>query len=354
MLELLHWTRAPAKRSERQTQHWHHKMMSTKPTEVLFIFLAHILVYSRANDTHPTTMVIGRRQSHQIATTNGHVPQFSTDLPGKSGHRILMVVNYHWSNYSSLDFVQNVYIPFFRKNYNHQVDVVIYGPDADGIVKSNYLNQNGFYSYQTLTVAYRESPKIYDGYMLINDDCFVNPFFFNHHNLSQILVQKNQLLLYKQRWFWARTLNDRNISFWNAAVSTMRAACSQKRYPMCKELRKRRDRAISLRKGWSDFFYYPKELMEEYVKFGDMCYANRSFLEICMPTFAANYDYYVLPMCSKLTKKNFLRCGNVHPIKYGASFVENREIMAKWFTFLQNRKKLFTQRNIIRKGKFQY
>ena len=83
---------------------------------------------------------------------------------------ILLAFNFHWNNgYPALEFLRNDYIPFFKRHCRYRIDVVFFGPGRDAReVYDNGLPENGWFSYKTLSLAYKMKPG-YDGYILLND-----------------------------------------------------------------------------------------------------------------------------------------------------------------------------------------
>ena len=122
---------------------------------------------------------------------------------------ILCIVNFNFPHYENIQIIQKLYENFFP-------NMVFYGPgqhpEIHSIEHRGYIGSHptlpeyieGYFGYKEIADAMKRYPD-YEGYLWINDDCFINVFNFERLNTSKIWVtplkftQKSDT---DQFWFW--------------------------------------------------------------------------------------------------------------------------------------------------------
>lgn len=247
-----------------------------------------------------------------------------------------MIFNFHWySNYTGLEFIKEQYIPFFKRCCRHALDVVIYGPkeDKDRGVFSNYLPENGWFSYKTLQMAYERNVG-YDGYLFLNDDSFVNPIMFDQHNPDKILAEAvSRKPMNGSRWSWPHRRHNGSTF-----IERMKMAENDVCRGFGRDLHMCRTnvRHHWITMGRADMVYYPARYMPILVPFLKTCLEHSAFLEMCVPAFTANFPYVAVPNCHRpMYRHNSTHCGYNHPVKYGAKYADNRKRMKDVFEWIE-------------------
>lgn len=249
--------------------------------------------------------------------------------------RILLALNFHWNNgYPALEFLKTDYFPFFKRHCRHNIDVIFFGPGHDKRgVYDNGLPENGWFSYKTLSLAYKMKPG-YDGYILLNDDAFLNPILFNKHDPSKILAEPAMRHAASTReWYWMQQQYN-GTTFGKAMEKMQDNWCeSHDEFPMCRSP----IRGLWMTVGCADFAYYPAEYMPLLVSFLDQCLRESVFLEFCVPAFTANFEYIAVSNSVDIPNKdNYAECGYRHAVKYGRgpAYDRNRARMREVFKWI--------------------
>jgi hypothetical protein len=93
------------------------------------------------------------------------------------GDDILLIINYHFPYYDSINLLKKIYSPYFP-------NIVFYGPQGHpGIEVCNHYQ--GWFSYKDIGMAMQKYPG-YAGYLLINDDLIINPSNFERFDKTCI------------------------------------------------------------------------------------------------------------------------------------------------------------------------
>lgn len=265
--------------------------------------------------------------------------------------RILMVFNFHWyNNYPALDFLKEHYIPFFKRCCRHNLDVIFFGPEKDEErnVYSNSLPEDGWFSYKSLQLAYQMKPD-YDGYLFLNDDSFVNPLMFDQHDPDKILAEPaTRQPTTGSGWVWMH-IRWQGMKFGKRMKIAENSIC-QKYGEQFQSMCSSPFRNKWVTSGRADFVYYPAKYMPLFTAFVSECLAHSAFLEMCVPSFTANFDYMAVPNHRKVPDKDdYTECGYVHPVKYGTgeAFAANRGYMQKMFRWM-DQQRLFNSSVVVR------
>lgn len=243
-----------------------------------------------------------------------------------SEKKILLIINFAWHKYENTHFLNNVYIPFFRKYFKFKCDVIYFGPKKSTMYNINSYNlpENGFYSYKSLIMAYEQN-KHYYGYLYINDDGFLNPFLINIYNFTKIIIESiHYINTTNNIWPFIKRKNEYNISYYTSLNVVVRQICMNKKYISSKLCKAYNPPYII--GGWSDFFYIPSSNIKEVVCLMKIFLQNLVFLESTITTISQLFDYEVLWKKCNLNKLYFLyTCPYVHPVKY--SIETNKKII---------------------------
>lgn len=246
----------------------------------------------------------------------------------------LFVFNFHWIKYSCFNYINNVYIPYIKRNFHHKCNFVFYGPNKSNIypIKYNGLKENGFYSYYTIVKAYYDESTIYDGYFLLNDDSFFDPivFFKKGYNLTLPIIEAIGFMSSNlSSWSWPKKINYRGITFRQAFLNFIQNICQRKsiyglKYSHCRLCNFNININIG---GYADFFYIPYSYISDYIILFDLAYKEGMFLEMAVSTIAYMFKYVTLG--KKCYYINLLgSCPHIHPIKFSSK--RNRDIVQKY------------------------
>jgi hypothetical protein len=177
-----------------------------------------------------------------------------------SSPRLLIIYNFHWSDrVSSIVPIRQFYLPYLQRSLKYPSDVVFYAPRAfPGLgILSNGLQDNGYFSIETFTVAYLSRSREYLGYLFLNDDGIIDPFLFNGHNFSKIALETAELQHGPSvNWGWYSNVLRPGRSGWMCLQSWFKDVCSSAltpfpALPMCANYtrtdRKYASRPVALR-----------------------------------------------------------------------------------------------------------
>lgn len=97
----------------------------------------------------------------------------SEDVLQTKFQKILLVIHYNHEHYKSIDFLKKIYSPLFP-------NIVFYGPQSHPEITAVYTDRGQLFS-RVVTHALKSYPG-YQGYIFLQDDCFMN--FWNYARLS--------------------------------------------------------------------------------------------------------------------------------------------------------------------------
>lgn len=188
---------------------------------------------------------------------------------------ILLVINFSHPHYENIDFLKELYGPYFS-------DIVFFGPtEHPGVDLVD--NCRGWCSYTTLGLAMEKYPH-YKGYLYTNDDCIINVWNLKRFNTSKIwFTQLGHAQLRPdaiQNWGW-----------WQMSVGYEAVV---KSYAMLDDEHK-----LTLSKncgnntvlwGFSDVVYIPARYRKDVIKLYPLFAMTNTFLEIAIPTICGCLD----------------------------------------------------------------
>ena len=229
----------------------------------------------------------------------------------------LFVVNFHEPKYSPVTFLDEVYFPEFSKRFLFDFDVVYLGPKEKSSLRviNNHLPYYGFYSYYSLSYMYKElcvnESCNYAGFMLMNDDSYVDPMFLMDYDLTQSWFEPSVKMNFKQYWMWYKLKNPSGKTFLEAYNNSLNTLMKNDRWKKCHfELDSNHQR------GLADFIYVAKKDIVDWIDMVDVMYSNRVFLEMAIPTVNWCISRKPIIDCNhgKMLAKH--TCVHMHPVKY--------------------------------------
>lgn len=264
-------------------------------------------------------IVVTNKQSVLCQLTDKQIPTLVA-----ARQKLLVVYNYHWPFDGSLNFIQNHFIPWFRWNFKRDIDVVFYGPEDKGVIRTNNMPEGGGRSYMTLISAYKDNPTGYYGYLQLNDDSFLNPYILGYHDFTRPLCEGAGGIKPGHAPPWISILNEHGDNRWDSANKWIKNVCNKTNngLEMCKHPVDR------IPAGYADFFYIPKTHMPMFEFLFNECLREDVFLEFCVPASIANFDYSVIPRCCGLDEITSRTCGHLHPIKLSKK--SHRRTLKSW------------------------
>ena len=245
---------------------------------------------------------------HAVLRPNSH--HFGLPCANPVKHtlsNILLAINFNHPHYSNIPILKDLYLHVFPHH-------VFCGPVADPkkkykiIVVAQPVAQRGFYGYQCLALAIKERPG-FAGYLYVNDDMIVNWWMFLGLDKSRIwtgsLVKMSEStrvgVAAKTNW-WKRAESARRCS---EAFLEIETEMGEERL---KQYYRNTDNERVCVNGWSDIFYIPAELAEQFVDISTVFYDHLVFVEA-----AVQMSLFFLD-----DKKNFILLNGIYlPDKFG-------------------------------------
>ena len=230
----------------------------------------------------------------------------------------LIIVNYHYGVYSSYSFLNESFFPRFAHHFHFDFDVVYFGPRYNETVRilCNRLSNGGFYSYHTVNVALAlfkdAAERPYAGYLLMNDDSYVDPQFLNSLNLNSSLSEPTKKYHNSSYWDWKIRSNSRGVRF---PVALNRAIMLLIEDPEVNETCQFSN-PDNTRRGFSDFFYIAAPDIDLFLKMSTVMYSQRVFLEMAVPTMMYCLTKETVIDCNHGMMPMRKTCVHMHPVKY--------------------------------------
>ena len=230
--------------------------------------------------------------------------------------KLLFVVNYHWSKYETVSFLDTTFFPAYRKQFPFDFDVVITGPQSDqgNRVIGNKTPQGGHYSYWSLLMIYHQLCIVescsYEGFVYMNDDSYVDPLFLAALDLSQSWIEPSEQINLSVRWIWYNKTNTAGVSFIDAYRNAIKNLQNTKMGKKCHF-----ENDTNLRKGFADFYYITKKDMPIYYKLIPEMKRQKVFLEMAAPTVNWCITHNSVINCNHRAMKEIQKCLHVHPVK---------------------------------------
>lgn len=240
---------------------------------------------------------------------------------------ILLMINYNVAYYNSIDFLKELYAPYFA-------NIVFIGPVADPRVE-HINHRKGFFGYKGIAHVMQKYPN-YAGYLFINDDSILNCWNFDRFDRSKIWFRTMNIKtigshLINSGWVWWKTK-------WGLAPLKKSLADLPDAY---KESLAKNIGAQKCAFAFSDVVYFPAQFKDDVIALADHFAKYNLFLEIAIPMICS--------ALSPIKDIEIMRClylwGNdrknvfkrytkeldfIHPIKL--SSLENREFVLQQYT----------------------
>ena len=264
-------------------------------------------------------------RSNSKETRNRYLRQYRnhrrvTSFHSPTSDTILILVNYHFSHYRSISFLDSTYFPTFAQLYPTDFDVLYIGASCHPKYKvlKNAHTVSGHYSYHSFRLVYDLfSPEQYPyrGYLFMNDDSYVDPQFLSSYNLSTSWAEPSVPYNGSMKCKWNSALNVNKIRYSEAFYHAMDEIVSD-------QAMNRRCSYTSpgaLRKGWSDFFYIYRSDVTFFLTLEEVMFRHRVFLEFAVPTILHCINPKPVVDCNHRQMENRLHCVHVHPVKLSQS-----------------------------------
>lgn len=230
----------------------------------------------------------------------------------------LIVVNYHWNRFDSIPFLREKYFPRFHQLFNSSFDVVYFAPSYQSSLRvvSNQLPIGGYYSYYSLSLAYRifgsANDYEYAGYFLINDDGFIDPLHLNNLNLNESLSEQSDAYSPNrtQRWIWNNRNNTNGVAFKDAyqfSIEEIQRSAYNSRCML--------HESVNHRSGFYDFAFVVQRDISLYYELSLVFFKNRVFLEMAGPTISWCLSHRIIDSCNHYGWRNVRTCVYLHPAK---------------------------------------
>ena len=230
----------------------------------------------------------------------------------------LIVVNYHWNMFASLPFLRDVYFPRFHQLFNYSFDVVYFAPSyrKNLRVVNNNLPTAGYYSYYSLSLAYRIFGRAneydYAGFFFMNDDGFIDPLHLNMISLNESFSEPSEVNSPNKTKWWAWNKNNTyGVTFKDAYYSTIDEIKHSRLESKCM-LRE----SINHRRGYYDFAFITSRDIALYYELSLLFFKHRVFLELAGPTINWCLSHKTIDSCNHRFWKTVRTCVHLHPVKH--------------------------------------
>ena len=229
----------------------------------------------------------------------------------------LFVINFHHTKYGGASFIRNEIYRLFAYKYPYDFDLFLIGPalNEENKVFGNRLGEKGYYAYHSMRVAIDlfppEAGYTYTGYFEANDDSCLQPTLLGEENHNKAMSEVWDPWTPYDKWPWNRILNKRWRWFSKAflnAVSEIESNPSL--HSLCKF------NSSQLRRGWGDFFYFPKSNLTAFLELESVMYKHYVFLENAVPFIMNCLDANVIKDCNHGKMPDREVCPHLHPVKF--------------------------------------
>ena len=270
--------------------------------------LLRMLEFNNTNDLY-----IRRFRNHHLVNTSKVIDYLLNDI-------YLFVVNFHFPMYNYSSFIEKEIYGNFALRYPYDFDLVMFGPTMDvenGII-SNGLPIAGYYSYHTMAVAINLFPPHegynYAGYFLANDDSCLQPTFLGREDHRRAMRERVSAWKNNASWMWNAMRNRNHTTFARAFLDAVDAINEDPTLAsMCKL-----DKA-NLKKGWGDFFYFPRSFVSSFLRLETILFNKGVFLENAVPILLMCADAVTIDDCNHGPMPNRKTCVHLHPVKFSKS-----------------------------------
>ena len=229
----------------------------------------------------------------------------------------LFVINFHHTKYGGASFIRNDIYRLFAYKYPYDFDLFLIGPalDEENKVFGNGLREKGYYAYHSMRVAINlfppEAGYTYAGYFEANDDSCLQPTLLGEEDHNKAMSEKSHSWLKEEKWMWNNMYNINKVLFSKAflnAVSEIESNPSL--HSLCKF------NSTQLRRGWGDFFYFPKSNLTTFLELESVMYKHYVFLENAVPFIMNCFDANVIKDCNHGKMPDRKVCPHLHPVKF--------------------------------------
>lgn len=194
--------------------------------------------------------------------------------PPQDFSRILLIINYNHPFYDSIPFLKELYSSAFP-------NIVFYGekphPDVN-VIPHHY----GWWAHRVIADAMERWPS-FEGYLCIQDDCFINFWNFGRFDTNKIWFKNLDIISlqpHHDNWnYWNLPSGEAAIlSVYNQIPEHYR---SQMIYNIGEEIAPY---------SWSDFVYIPARLRESYLELCPLFLNPPVFIELAIPSILTCLD----------------------------------------------------------------
>ena len=229
----------------------------------------------------------------------------------------LFVINFHHTKYGGASFIRNEIYRLFAYKYPYDFDLFLIGPKENSHLKiyGNRLFSKGYYAYHSMRVAIDlfppEAGYTYAGYFEANDDSCLQPTLLGEENHNKAMSEVWFRWKNIRRWRWNYILNKKKIRFNKAYLSAVSEIESNPSlHSLCKF------NSSQLRRGWGDFFYFPKSNLTAFLELESVMYKHYVFLENAVPFIMNCFDANVIKDCNHGKMPDREVCPHLHPVKF--------------------------------------
>lgn len=229
---------------------------------------------------------------------------------------ILLIINYNHPYYESYNFLTNIY----QKTCPH---IVFYGEKTGKNIHAVTTHQ-GWFAQRVLADAMLRYPD-YDGYLMVQDDCFINYWNLGRFDRSKIWSNEanpNNLLAPNYHWMW--WTKECGLKALKKSLSQLDSCYIKQLHDNCGP-----NTAVT---GAADFIYIPASYKESFLLLSTIF--NDVFIEIALPTIV-----FCLEKRDNIEFTHFIWDYNghnvldrtldwIHPLKF--SQISNQERIKKY------------------------
>ena len=229
----------------------------------------------------------------------------------------LFVINFHYPNYNSIQFIRDIVYVQFAKTYKYDFDILFVGPKGNKDLKvlNNHLPPRGYYSYHSLYVALKKfKPELgyhYSGYFLVNDDSCLQPELLNRENHEKAMSEPIIIWRNGSNWLWNGKKNLKNKLFSDAYYMAVKEITQLRTYnSLCHS-----DSQL-LPRGFSDFLYLPKSNISAFISLESIMFKHYVFLENAVPYIMSCLKAIQIKDCNHGKMIDREICPHLHPVKF--------------------------------------
>lgn len=227
---------------------------------------------------------------------------------------VLLIINFNWPHYNNITFFKEIYGPLFPH-------MVFYGERRSRSEIQVVTHNKGYFAHRTLAHAMRTWPN-FNGYLWINDDCFINFWNFAAYDKSKVWRSPHSIEHLDNLptvWMW-----------WSqpCGYAALKPAYDNLP-PHFKDMIVSNLGPSGVQSGFTEMYYFPARYRESVI---DLCdrFTN-VFLEIALPTICAClcpldeclYLKGIWTGSSEVERYYSPELDFIHPVKFSSDY--NRE-----------------------------